>query len=101
MPAGSTTAGAPRSSASANFVYTFERSGKPCFLRFAEESERRREDVVAEIDIVRSLADMGSRVASPVPSMDSRLVETVTTGSGTFHVTDPHPATVARRHYAR
>lgn len=70
---------------SSNFLYTFERAGAPHFLRFAAGSERRRGDVAAEIDVVQALAAMGIDVASPVPSTDGRLVETVTTRWGTFH----------------
>ncbi len=71
---------------SSNFLFTFERAGAPHFLRFAaSESERAREDVIAEIDVVQALAAMGLAVASPVPSTDGRLVETVTTRWGTFH----------------
>lgn len=70
---------------SANFLYTFQRAGAPYFLRFTDQAERRREDVDAEIAIVRALADMGIDVADPVTSDHGRCVETVETSSGTFH----------------
>ncbi|MBA2570703.1 MAG: phosphotransferase [Chloroflexi bacterium] len=70
---------------STNFLYRFQSSGTGHFLRFADGAERRREDVVAEMDVVRSLAASGLKVASPVRSGAGRLVETVETNLGTFH----------------
>jgi len=70
---------------SANFVYRFQSSGIPHFLRFAEDAERRRADVASEMDVVQSLAASGMNVASPVRSEAGRLVETVETTLGTFH----------------
>jgi Ser/Thr protein kinase RdoA (MazF antagonist) len=70
---------------SANFVYRFRRAGEPHFLRFADDAERRRADVVAEMDVVQSLADSGIKLASPVRSTAGRVVETVETTLGTFH----------------
>lgn len=70
---------------SANFLFTFRRAGAPYFLRFSDQVERRREDVDAEIAVVRALASLGVDVAEPVVSENGRLVETVETSSGTFH----------------
>ena len=44
---------------SANFVYRFRQGGKPCFLRFAATSERRRDTIEAEIDILQWVAQRG------------------------------------------
>jgi Ser/Thr protein kinase RdoA (MazF antagonist) len=70
---------------SANFLYTFETAGTPHFLRFADSSERTRDEVVAEVGIVEALASMGVAVATPVRSRSGNVVETVTTHAGTFH----------------
>lgn len=70
---------------SANFVYVFEIDGKRHFLRFADSSERTREAIEAEVDLLRWLAGTGISVACPVASADGNLVETVESGWGTFH----------------
>src|SRR5258708_27781920 len=41
---------------SANFVYRFRQGGKQCFLRFADTSERTRDTIEAEIDILQCVA---------------------------------------------
>lgn len=70
---------------SANFLYVFSNEGKRCFLRFADASERSREAVDAEIDLVAWLAGAGIAVAAPIPSREGNLAETVATELGTFH----------------
>jgi len=71
--------------ASANFVYTFYSEGKRYFLRFASTSERTREAIEAEIDILQWVAGVGMTVATPIPSIGGNFVETVDTDLGTFH----------------
>ena len=70
---------------SANFVYRFHKEGKPCFLRFAASSERTRDTIEAEIDILQWVARRGITVTSPLPSRNGNFVETVATDLGTFH----------------
>jgi Ser/Thr protein kinase RdoA (MazF antagonist) len=70
---------------SANFVYRLQRGGRPFYLRFADSSERTRGMVVAEVDILRSVAARGMTVTTPIPSSHGHLVETVWTELGTFH----------------
>jgi Ser/Thr protein kinase RdoA (MazF antagonist) len=70
---------------SANFVFRFERAGRPHFLRFAHDSERSREQVESEMAIVAALHDADVRVAAPVPSRSRGLVSTCDTDLGTFH----------------
>jgi Ser/Thr protein kinase RdoA (MazF antagonist) len=70
---------------SANFVYSFRQGGKQCFLRFAATSERTRDTIEAEIDILQWVAQRGMTVTSPLPSRNGNFVETVMTHLGTFH----------------
>lgn len=70
---------------SANFVFRFSADGVRRFLRFADSSERTRQLVEAETDLVEWLAGQGADVARPLPSRNGTLVETVPTAGGTFH----------------
>jgi len=70
---------------SANFLYTFRIDGKNHFLRFADSSERSREAIEAEVDVLGWLDRAGIDVALPVPSARGNRVETVETCWGTFH----------------
>ena len=70
---------------STNFVYMFRKEEKPYFLRFAASSERTRETIKAEIDILNRIDKRGVTVASPVLSKSGNFVETVTMEDGTFH----------------
>jgi Ser/Thr protein kinase RdoA (MazF antagonist) len=69
---------------SANFVYSLRANG-PCFLRFADETERSRTTIEAEVDLLNRLAGAGVPVARPVPSLLGNLVETVSTDRGTYN----------------
>jgi Ser/Thr protein kinase RdoA (MazF antagonist) len=69
---------------SANFVYTLG-ADRGYFLRFAHESERSRDAIEAELRLLSLLAQTDAPVAVPVASRAGKLVETVATGSGTFH----------------
>lgn len=71
--------------ASANFIYLFRKGGKPFFLRFAAGSERTREAIEAEIDILKWVAARGIMVTLPVASNNDNFVETVVTDLGIFH----------------
>lgn len=70
---------------SANVLYRFTLAGRPSFLRFADSSERRRDDVETEMDVVQALAAFGINLATPVRSKAGHIVETVETSLGTFH----------------
>lgn len=74
---------------SANFLYFFQHAGKNFFLRFADDSERSREAIEAEIDLVNWLAtvglEVGLTVATPICSKKGNFVETIETEWGTFH----------------
>ena len=54
--------------ASANFICTFRREGRPLFLRFNEASARPAGAVEAEVKLVDRLRKEGIKVAAPVPS---------------------------------
>jgi len=69
-----------------NFVYAFERDGQPLILRFTHSTHRSATEVAAELDFVDYLARQGVDVAHPVPSLDDRLIETLTTEESQFHV---------------
>ena len=70
---------------SANFVYSFQRDGDECFLRFAHDSERTRASVEPETKLLAWLTREGVHVPAPITSEDGQLVVTSTTGLGTFH----------------
>ncbi len=71
--------------ASANFIYLFRKEGKSFFLRFAAGSERTREAIEAEIDILKWVVARGITVTPPVASSKGNFVETVLTDLGSFH----------------
>ena len=70
---------------SANFLYVLQREGTDHLLRFSDASERSREDVEADLDLLAWVAGEGIDVALPVPSSGGNLLETVSTDSGEFH----------------
>jgi len=70
---------------SANFVHVFRVDGALHFLRLAEESERRREEIEDELALLRVLAERGLPVAIPLDSDRGQGMETLTTSLGTFH----------------
>jgi Ser/Thr protein kinase RdoA (MazF antagonist) len=70
---------------SSNFIYVFGPSETRRFLRFADATERRRDEIDAEVSLVAWLAAQGVTVAVPIASKTGHLVETIETGTGTFH----------------
>ena len=70
--------------ASANFVFTFEGSGRGRVLRFNHSSERAPEPVRSEIAYVNHLATGGIRVARPVRSLSGDYVVDARTTLGRF-----------------
>jgi Ser/Thr protein kinase RdoA (MazF antagonist) len=71
--------------ASANFVFTFKKAGKPYFLRFNDECERDYETIESEINIVNFLGEQSLNVAKPVRSLNGKFIEVVVTELGTFY----------------
>lgn len=70
---------------SANFIYRFRDQERSRYLRFADASERSREAVESEMVVVEAVAASGLVAATPVPSRNGNVVETVDTEWGTFH----------------
>jgi Ser/Thr protein kinase RdoA (MazF antagonist) len=70
---------------SSNFIYGVGRNDTRRFLRFADATERRRDEIDAEVSLVAWLAAEGVAVAAPIASRTGHLVETIETEAGTFH----------------
>lgn len=70
---------------SSNFVFTFTEAGQRRFLRVADDRERSRSAIAAELDLLVWLSTEGLNVASPIQSRRGTLIETVDTGHGVFH----------------
>lgn len=70
---------------STNFLYVFRAQGERRFLRFVDTSERSREAIETEVELLDWLAGEGIDVAVPSPSRRGNLVETVEADSGAFH----------------
>lgn len=71
--------------ASANFVFSFQRSGRHCYLRFNRASERACGSIRAELEFINHLSSKGLLVVKPVPSNTGQLVESISTSQGVFH----------------
>jgi Ser/Thr protein kinase RdoA (MazF antagonist) len=71
--------------ASANFVCRFRVGGAEHFIRFADASERNRETIEGEVDLLEWLGRTGMAVIRPVQSRSGNLVETVETNAGIFN----------------
>ena len=54
---------------SANFLAIYKHDGQRRFLRFADSSERDRDTILAELDLVRWLAGQGLDVSLPQASL--------------------------------
>lgn len=70
---------------STNFVYGFRRAGAPHFLRFAHDSERSREQIAAELELLSRLRSAGLPVAEPVAASAGEFVVSAETRLGRFH----------------
>ncbi len=70
---------------SANFIAIFQSNGQRRYLRFADSSERDRDTILAELDLVRWLAGEGLDVSMPEPSLGGSFLETVEVDDRTFH----------------
>lgn len=71
--------------ASANFIFIFQREGKPYFLRFNDSSERDIKAIEAELKIVAYLTKHELNVVQPVLSRNENYIEVVETTCGTFN----------------
>ncbi|MFF3923484.1 phosphotransferase enzyme family protein [Paenibacillus lactis] len=71
--------------ASTNFVYAFDRQGVRYFLRFSSDEDHSMEQLTAELDYMRFLAERGYPCALPVPSSGGNIVETVRTSEGIYY----------------
>lgn len=71
--------------ASANFLFIFQREGKPYFLRFNDSSERDIKVIEAELRIVAYLKEHTLNVVQPVLSRNEKYIEIVETKWGTYH----------------
>ncbi|MFX3634245.1 MAG: hypothetical protein ACE3L7_17065 [Candidatus Pristimantibacillus sp.] len=65
--------------ASANFVFLFKRDGKNYYLRFNASSERKKEAIEAEIELLLYLDKHSITTAQPVASKSGQYVETIQT----------------------
>lgn len=70
---------------SANFIFVLKKDGKKYVLRFNEDTERDRELIEAELELLCVLKNKGIDVSEPVQSSSGNWVETVQTELGTFH----------------
>lgn len=70
---------------SANALFTFQKSGQPCVLRFNFSTERTLDQINAEVDYLNFLAAQGIHVARPVSSLSGKYVESAHTSQGIFH----------------
>lgn len=70
---------------SANFIATYQRGGERRFLRFADSTERDRDPIQAELDLVLWLASRGLKVSVPEPSLNGSFLETVEVDGRTYH----------------
>jgi len=69
---------------SANFVFTFQRGGKRFFLRFNSISERSKEEIAAEIEILNTLNEQSDVIARPVLSSNDQFVEELQTVNDSY-----------------
>src|SRR6056297_3205747 len=58
---------------SANFVFTFQKGGKRFFLRFNSISERNKEEIAAEIEILNTLNEQTDSIVRPVSSSNGKF----------------------------
>ncbi|CAN5430878.1 phosphotransferase enzyme family protein [soil metagenome] len=71
--------------ASANFTYVCDIGEQRAFLRFAHESDRTRDDIEREMELLIWLAAQQIAANEPIRSSSNALVESVETETGAFH----------------
>jgi Ser/Thr protein kinase RdoA (MazF antagonist) len=62
---------------STNYVYSFIKAGKKCYLRLTPNNVRAKNQIAAELDFVAFLRSGGVNAMPPVPSVAGRLIEEV------------------------
>jgi Ser/Thr protein kinase RdoA (MazF antagonist) len=62
---------------SANYVFSFIKTGKKYYLRLASSDERTKNQIAAELDFVAFLQRGGLSVATPAASVGQRLIEEI------------------------
>ena len=67
-----------------NLVYEYVLDGKELILRVTYPPDRPFEQILAELDFVKYLADKGASVSRPVPSVNGNLIERVPVGDWVF-----------------
>lgn len=67
-----------------NVVFAFQCQGRPRILRLTHSSHQSQQDIEAELDWVRFLAENGVPVARPVASSSGSFTETLRTGDSHF-----------------
>ncbi|WP_409305148.1 hypothetical protein [Peribacillus sp. SCS-155] len=70
--------------ASANFLFVFYQNGERHFLRFNEDTERNRERVSSELEILEYLETKGFPCVTAEASKEGRHIETLQTDIGRF-----------------
>lgn len=58
---------------SANAIYPFKQNGELCFLRCGPCSEKRRQNLIAELDFIQYLRSTGYPALEPLPSKSGAL----------------------------
>ncbi|MGN7478766.1 phosphotransferase enzyme family protein [Solibacillus silvestris] len=70
--------------ASSNFVYAFEHNTIPYFLRLSFDQDNSIEQIKAELEFMQYLQSNGFSTVSPIPSVNSKLIETLKTEEGMY-----------------
>jgi len=65
---------------SANYVFSFVKSGKKYYLRLVSGADRTKNQIEAELDFVAFLQKGGVSVAQPILSVAGKLIEEIKTG---------------------
>jgi Ser/Thr protein kinase RdoA (MazF antagonist)/GNAT superfamily N-acetyltransferase len=71
--------------ASSNFIYVFERSGDPHFLRFIHQEDNSFENIQTELDFMLYLIDNGYSTVAPIRSKNGHWIETVSSDNGVYY----------------
>ncbi|MBA2737612.1 MAG: phosphotransferase [Pyrinomonadaceae bacterium] len=67
---------------SANYVYSFTKSGETNYLRLTSSCDRTKEQIEAELDFISYLHRSGVSAALPIASVAGRLVEEIAFANG-------------------
>lgn len=69
---------------SSNAVYPFLNNGKVCFLRLAPVEEKIEDNEYGEIEFIQYLREYNFPALKPLPSLNDKLVEIITTEWGMY-----------------